>query len=146
MNFSSTRLPVTVLVIDDVRDTADSLADYLRAAHEYVVRVATDGATGLKWAAADPPDAVVCDLGLPGLDGLKVAEQLRDAVSPAPFLIAVTGFSGTDAATGPFDAYLVKPADPARIAALVGRFARQGTGTRGGGCCSRRPLKRIAGS
>ncbi len=119
--------PVTVLVIDDVRDTADSLADYLRTVHGFEVRVATDGATGLKWAVADPPAAVVCDLGLPGLDGLKVAEQIRDAVSPAPLLIAVTGFGGTftaDAAAGPFDAYFVKPADPARIAALVGRFAR----------------------
>ena len=127
MTASPNSPPVTVLVIDDVRDTADSLADYLRAVHGFEVRVATDGATGLKWAVADPPSAVVCDLGLPGLDGLKVAQQIRDAVSPPPLLIAVTGFGGTfteDAATGPFDAYLVKPADPARIAALVGRFAR----------------------
>jgi DNA-binding response OmpR family regulator len=127
MSVPTHRRPVTVLVIDDMKDAADKLAEYLRAAHGYDVRVATDGATGLKWAVADPPNAVVCDLGLPGLDGLKVAEQIRDALSPAPLLIAVTGFTGTftaDAASGPFDAYLVKPADPARIAALVGRFAR----------------------
>jgi DNA-binding response OmpR family regulator len=118
---------MTVLVIDDLKDAADALADYLRAGHGFEVRVATDGATGLKWVLADPPDAVVCDLGLPGLDGLKVAEQIRDALAPAPLLIAVTGFCGTytqDTATGPFDAYLVKPADPARIASLVGRFSR----------------------
>lgn len=113
---------VTVLVIDDVRDTAESLAEYLRTGHGFEVRVATDGETGLKWAQAEPPDAVVCDVGLPGLDGLQVARQIRETVVPTPLLIAVTGFGGIysqDTALGPFDHYLVKPADPREVAALV---------------------------
>jgi DNA-binding response OmpR family regulator len=119
--------PVTVLVIEDVRDTADSLAEFLRTGYGFDVRVATDGETGLKWAQADPPDAIVCDIGLPRLDGLQVARQVRDTVSPCPLLIAVTAYGGTfpqAAALGPFDHYLVKPADPFELAALIEPLSR----------------------
>jgi CheY-like chemotaxis protein len=124
---SEAHRPVTVLVIEDVQDTADTLAEFLREGYGFEVRVATDGETGLKWAQADPPDAVVCDIGLPRLDGLKVAEQVRDTVSPRPLLIAVTAYGGTytaAAAKGPFDHYLVKPADPFAVAALIEPLGR----------------------
>jgi len=114
--------PVTVLVIEDVRDTADTLAEFLTQGYGFDVRVATDGETGLKWAQCDPPDAVVCDIGLPGLDGLQVARQIRDTVSPCPLLIAVTAYGGTYTqaeALGPFDHYFVKPADPFDLAAVI---------------------------
>ena len=113
---------VTVLVIEDVQDTADTLAEFLTQGYGFEVSVAADGETGLKWAQADPPDAVVCDIGLPRLDGLKVAEQIRHTVSPCPLLIAVTAYGGTYTAAdalGPFDHYLVKPADPRAITALL---------------------------
>ena len=114
--------PVTVLVIEDLRDTAETLAEFLRTGYGFDVRVATDGETGLKWAQADPPDAIVCDIGLPRLDGLQVARQVRDTVSPCPLLIAVTAYGGTftqSAALGPFDHYLTKPADPATVIRLL---------------------------
>lgn len=114
---------VSVLVIEDLMDTADSLARFLHVGCGYDVRVAYDGEKGLKLAAADPPAAVVCDIGLPRVDGLKVASQLRDLLSPCPLLIAVTAYSGTfsreQALAAGFDYYLVKPADPFHIAALI---------------------------
>jgi DNA-binding response OmpR family regulator len=123
--------PVSVLVVEDVRDIADTLAEFLRLGYGFEVRVASDGATGLKWAAADPPDAIVCDLGLPGLDGRQVASQVRELVSPAPLLIAVTAYGGTftrEVAGEAFDHFFVKPADPFQIAALIEAHARRPRG------------------
>jgi DNA-binding response OmpR family regulator len=116
--------PVKVLVIDDAPDTAETLAEFLLQAYGYDARVAHDGTAGLESAKADPPAAVVCDLGLPGLNGLEVARRIRDSVSPCPLLIAVTGYGDTfpeEAAVDAFDFYAVKPANPFVIAALVGR-------------------------
>jgi len=123
--------PVSVLVIDDVQDTADSLAMYLRTANGFEVLTALDGEQGLKLAIADPPDAVVCDIGVPRVDGFQVAQQLADLLSPRPLLIAVTGFGGTfprEQALKVFDHYLVKPADPAEVASLIDAHVRHRPG------------------
>jgi len=123
--------PVSVLVIDDVQDAADSLALYFRAIHGFEAQTALDGEQGLKLAIADPPDAVVCDIGVPRLDGFQVARQLTDLLSPRPLLIAVTGFEGTfprEQALQVFDHYLVKPADPDEVAALIDAHVRRPPG------------------
>ncbi|HKB01375.1 MAG TPA: response regulator [Gemmataceae bacterium] len=114
--------PLSVLVIEDVADTANTLAEFLRTACGYEVAVAYDGETGLKRAVADRPDVVVCDIGLPRLDGFKVAQQITDRVSPKPFLIAITAYGGTfrrEQAMQVFDHYLTKPADPHTVAGLI---------------------------
>jgi two-component system, sensor histidine kinase len=114
--------PANVLVIEDNMDVADSITRFLRVGVGYEVRVAYDGATGLKMATADVPDAVVCDIAMPKLDGLRVAEELS-RLTPRPLLIAVTGFGGeypeARARAAGFDFYLVKPADPFAIDALI---------------------------
>jgi DNA-binding response OmpR family regulator len=123
--------PISVLVIDDLKDTADTLAEYLRQGCGYEVRVANDGVTGLKWAQKQPPDVVISDIGLPQLDGLQVARQIRETVFPCPLLIAVTAYGGTftrESAYEAFDYYHVKPADPRDIAALVGPIRRCDSG------------------
>src|SRR3954452_23289354 len=84
--------PVKVLVIDDAPDTAETLAEFLLQGFGFDARVAHDGKAGLAAAKADPPVAVVCDLGLPGLDGLESARRIRQTVAPCPLLIAVTGY------------------------------------------------------
>src|SRR6476469_7781426 len=66
----------SVLVIDDNMDAADSLARFLRIGAGFDVRVAYDGQSGVKSAVQQPPDAVVCDIGLPRLDGKQVAKEL----------------------------------------------------------------------
>jgi CheY-like chemotaxis protein len=114
--------PANVLVIEDNMDVADSITRFLRVGVGHEVRVAYDGASGVKMATADVPDAVVCDIAMPKLDGLKVAEELS-RLTPRPLLIAVTGYAGVypeaKARAAGFDFYLIKPADPFVIEALI---------------------------
>lgn len=119
---SAAARPISVLVIEDLTDTADSLAKFLHLGSGVEVRVAYNGETGVKMAFADPPDAVVCDIGLPRLNGLHVAAELAE-MKPKPLLIAVTAYGGVYtedlARAAGFDHYLVKPADPFEIERLI---------------------------
>jgi DNA-binding response OmpR family regulator len=128
MSDSSTAAPpVTVLVIEDLMDTADSLARFLHVGAGIEVRVAYNGEAGVKLAFADPPTVVVCDIGLPRLNGLRVASELAE-LKPKPLLIAVTAYGGVYtedlARAAGFDHYLVKPADPFEIERLILEHAR----------------------
>jgi signal transduction histidine kinase len=104
-----------VLVVDDNRDAAETLAEAL--AHEgHEVAVAYDGASALELAARCGPEIVLLDIGLPVLDGYEVARRLRKAQARAPLkLIAVTGYGQENdrakAAEAGFDAHVVKPVD-----------------------------------
>jgi DNA-binding response OmpR family regulator len=73
---------------------------------------AEDGNVGLESAARIRPDAVLVDIGLPGLDGFELARRLRAAGSKLR-LIALTGYGDSDhrrrGTEAGFDAYLVKP-------------------------------------
>lgn len=115
--------PASVLVIEDLADTADSLARFLRVGCGYQVSIAPDGERGVRTALATRPDVVVCDIGLPKLDGLEVARRLSQTEGYRPLLIAVTAYGGIypeeQAREAGFDHYLVKPADPFQIEALV---------------------------
>ena len=88
------------------------------------VRVAYDGPDGVKAGYEWKPDAVVCDIGLPGLNGYEVADELHQrAVTPPAKLIALTGY-GSDAdreraREHGFDAHLTKPADPDALLRLL---------------------------
>ena len=113
---------VSVLIIEDDVDTADSLARFLRLGCGYIVATAPDGLNGVRIAVENQPDVVVCDIGLPKKNGLLVAEELAEFL-PRPLLIAVTGFGdqvsqGLAEAVG-FDHFLLKPADPFRIEVLI---------------------------
>ena len=121
--------PLSVLVVDDQMDVADSLARFLRVAVGHEVRVAYNGIAAVRMAAAVVPEAVVCDLAMPKLDGLRAAEVLS-RLNPRPLLIALTAYSTeyTEAlarAAG-FDHYLTKPADPFAIEALIRHRQRPG--------------------
>jgi PAS domain S-box-containing protein len=112
-----------VLVIDDNRDAADSLAE-LVSMLGHRADVAYDGFAGLARAAEAPPDVVLCDIGLPGMDGYECARQLR-ALAPSRHLrlVAVSGYAQPEdvarAMEAGFDAHVAKPADPERIAGLL---------------------------
>lgn len=113
-----------VLIIEDNHDTADSLRLLLEVVG-HKVRVAATGPEGVQAADDWRPDVVVCDIGLPELDGYGVARELRRrAVSPPAKLIAVTAY-GTEedqakARAAGFQYHLTKPADPALLLKLVG--------------------------
>jgi two-component system, sensor histidine kinase len=108
-----------LLVIEDNRDYADSLATFFEIL-EHQVTVAYSGTAGLEAALHGDFDAIICDLGLPGLSGYEVAERLRQHPGPARvYLVAVTGY-GDDAARektvrSGFDAHLVKPVEAAAL-------------------------------
>jgi signal transduction histidine kinase/CheY-like chemotaxis protein len=120
--------PRRVLVVEDNPDTRAMLAACLESAgHE--VATAADGRSGLAAALERPCEVLVCDIGLPGLDGLGLIRTLRAANDGvAPLAIAVSGYGQPeDRARGleaGFDHYLVKPVSVEALLTVVGAAAR----------------------
>lgn len=87
------------------------------------VEVAHDGPSALDKAAANPPDVILCDLGLPGMSGHEVARALRASGAGGTRLVAVSGYAQPEdvkkAMEAGFDAHVAKPADPEEIARLL---------------------------
>lgn len=119
-------LDVRVLVVDDNVDAAESLAEILRLLGARVA-VAHDGAQALGVAAAaGAPDAVLLDIGLPGMDGYETAREWRRRYGGGAQLIALTGYGTAEdkrrtAAAG-FDGHLVKPVAADEITSLLARL------------------------
>ena len=120
---SPTASRVSVLVVEDNVDSAETLARILCLRAGFDVRIAFDGMAGLQSAIEHPPDAVVCDIGLPRMDGFQLARDLVSALPRKPLLIALTAYSHSYAEMPAFDAgfdhYLTKPADPTVIEELI---------------------------
>jgi DNA-binding response OmpR family regulator len=113
--------PRRILIIEDNEDTREALRLQLQVAgHD--VDVAATGPEGVKMAAVLQPDVVLLDIGLPGLDGYQVAQQLRTA-DYGPRLIAITGYGQPEdrerARNAGIEHYLVKPIDIAELAHLL---------------------------
>jgi two-component system, sensor histidine kinase len=114
-----------ILVIEDNHELADGMR-YLLEARGHSVAVAHDGPAGLRAALQRRPDAVVLDIGLPGLDGCETARRLRriDGLSGVR-IIAVTGFGRAAdrerSRRAGIDRHLVKPVSLAELeGALAG--------------------------
>lgn len=112
-----------ILIVDDNRDSANSLAKLLQMlGHE--VQTAADGMQALRQIGASQPEIVILDLGMPGMTGFEVARHLRQMKQVRqPLLIALTGF-GTEedrrmTQEAGFDAHLVKPVDLGALQMLV---------------------------
>src|SRR5262249_11393667 len=89
----SSGLPRRILVGDDNVDAAETLAVLLRL-EGHDVRVAHDGPEGLAAAAAHPPEIMILDLGMPGMDGFEVARRLREQPGGKDILLlALTGWA-----------------------------------------------------
>jgi signal transduction histidine kinase len=111
-----------VLVVDDNHDAAESLAQLVELfGHDAVV--AHDGPSAVAVVRARRPDVVLCDLGLPGMDGYEVAPALRAAGADGARLIAVSGYARPEdvrrARAAGFDGHIAKPPDPAEIERLL---------------------------
>ena len=112
-----------ILVVDDNRDAAVSLARLLRLkGHE--VRTAHDGAEGVALAAGFRPEVILMDLGMPNLDGYEAARRIRAGPGgTAPFLVALTGWGADDdrrrTHDAGYDRHLVKPVDMAALTKLI---------------------------
>ena len=120
-------VPKSVLVVDDEPKIVDVVGDYLRSAG-FSVTTAADGERALELARARPPDLVVLDLGLPGLDGLDVTRELRRASPPVPIIMLTARGEETDRVLGlelGADDYLVKPFSPRELVARVRAVLRR---------------------
>src|SRR5262249_48890314 len=112
-----------VLVVDDNRDSADSLATLLRLVGNDV-RTAYDGRQALEVAAQYQPEMGLLDIGLPGLDGLEVAwRRRRERGYGRPVLTALTGYGSEEdrrrSLAAGFDHHMVKPVDFASLQAVL---------------------------
>jgi two-component system CheB/CheR fusion protein len=112
-----------VLVIEDNADSAQALQTVLElGGHE--VRVASSGPEGIRIAHDLRPQVVLCDIGLPDMDGYAVANAFRtDSVLRSTFLIALTGYARPEdvarATAAGFHRHLAKPVSPERLMELI---------------------------
>jgi signal transduction histidine kinase/CheY-like chemotaxis protein len=112
-----------VLVVDDIADVADVLKMLLDL-EGYETRVAYSGAVALDSARNFSPDVVICDIGLPEMDGHEIARRLRRDPDIAPAtLIALTGWGAEGEVRrtreSGFDYHLVKPVDANALLELL---------------------------
>jgi CheY-like chemotaxis protein len=130
---------LSVLVVDDDPDTADTLAILLHLLG-YHTRAAHGGVEAQAMATEDRPDVVILDLMMPGVDGWELAHRLHP-VPPdrRPLLIAVTGCEGKEerrrAWEAGIDLYLIKPVLTSALTDVLEQY-RQVIGTDAACCLS----------
>jgi PAS domain S-box-containing protein len=112
-----------VLVVDDNRDAADSLAIMLQLSGNEVMTT-HDGDSALAQRDAFDPDVVLLDIGMPGMNGYEVARRWREgAGGMRALIVALTGWGQEDdkrrAVEAGFDHHLTKPVDPERLLAVL---------------------------
>jgi CheY-like chemotaxis protein len=114
-----------ILIIDDHDEIAQGFAQFLSKAGHSVL-TAGDGELGLTFAQEFKPQAVIIDIGLPGLDGFEVAQRLRTQAETAEaLLLAISGYSlkrfREIDAYAVFKHYLLKPVDPGVLLGVIER-------------------------
>ncbi len=120
-----------MLVVEDNQDAADTLCECLGLTG-HRVEVAYDGKEGLAKAREFRPEVVLCDIGLPEVDGFEVARALRqDSTLSAAFLVALTGYARTEdvrrAQLAGFDRHMAKPPDLEALERLIAEAPAHGT-------------------
>jgi CheY-like chemotaxis protein len=121
-----------ILVVDDNADAAEGVAMLLEV-FGYAVTVAGDGPAALEAARRQPPDVMLVDIGLPGMDGYELATRVRETPElNSVVLVALTGY-GLDedrrrAHAAGFAHHLTKPVPPAELRGLLATL--EGSGAR----------------
>ena len=118
-----------IMVVDDLRDSADSLA-LLFDALGHTTMTSYDGRQAVAAAREFTPDIVFLDINMPILDGYGAARSLRSLrVDTPPVLVALTAVSGPDAKRraddAGFDFYVTKPADFNVLITIVDDLSRR---------------------
>jgi two-component system, sensor histidine kinase len=114
-----------VLVVDDNRDAAESLATLVDMwGHEAII--VHDGPAALAAALEHRPDFILLDIGLPDMDGYEVARRLKaEERTSAAVLVAMTGYGRAEdmerSRAAGFDHHLVKPVDPDVVRRILAR-------------------------
>jgi CheY-like chemotaxis protein len=123
--------PLRILIVEDNRDSADSLKTLLEALR-YDAHVVYDGETGVQSSATLRPDVIVMDIGLPGISGYEAARQIR-ARNPdgRPTIVALTGWGQhadrQQSAQAGIDHHLVKPLDLAALKQILDSLPQPAT-------------------
>ncbi len=120
----------TILLVEDHNDLAASIGDYLEAAG-FAMDFAADGAIALNLLDENPYDAIVLDLMLPKIDGIRVCERLRERGDGTPILMLTARDQLEDKVSGfnaGADDYLVKPFEMEELAARVRALIRRARG------------------
>ncbi len=116
-------------MVDDDPTIADVVSKYLQ--HEgFSVETVGDGRVALDLAIANPPDLVILDLMLPGMDGLEVCRRLR-ALAPVPVIMLTARSAEDERIIGlelGADDYMAKPFSPKELVARVRAVMRRTTG------------------
>jgi two-component system CheB/CheR fusion protein len=126
-----------VLIIEDQADAAQSLREALElCGHE--VQVTDNGPAGLSRAREFRPEVVLCDIGLPGMDGYQVARVFRaDESLKDMFLVALSGYALPEdlqrAAEAGFDRHLAKPPRLDQLEELLSSLRRRSSKVRPAG-------------
>jgi signal transduction histidine kinase/DNA-binding response OmpR family regulator len=115
--------PMRVLVVDDNKDAAESLA-ILLGLEGHQVRICYDGPAALTCGGPWRPEVVLLDIGLPGIDGYEVARRLRaQDGTTGVLLVAITGYGQEEdrrrALEAGFDRHLTKPVDLTELRELL---------------------------
>jgi DNA-binding response OmpR family regulator len=116
-----------ILIVEDHDDLADALRTNLRS-EGYHAAVASDGRQALAMVRAEPPDIIVLDLGIPGLDGLTLLSRLRSEGFWCPVLILSARDSDSDKVEGfrlGADDYVTKPFRTVELMARVDAMGRR---------------------
>lgn len=119
--------PAEVLVVEDETQVRELISEALRR-DGYEVRVAADGSTAAKELAAQLPDLVLLDLGLPGIDGFEILQRLRSAGADVPVIVLTARGRDADRVQGlelGADDYVVKPVSTREIVARVRAVLRR---------------------
>lgn len=120
--------PLRLLVVEDNRDAAETLQELLEVwGHE--VCVTHSGPEALDVAGSFGPDVILCDIGLPGMDGYELAERLKAHPDVGrTYLVALTGYGSVEdrkrSQAAGFALHLTKPVDPAVLRRVLAEYAQ----------------------
>jgi signal transduction histidine kinase/ActR/RegA family two-component response regulator len=126
VTMDQTSQALRIMIVDDNVDASETLAMYLQAIG-HPVFVENDSRRAVERAKIEKAQVMLLDIGMPDIDGYKLAALLRSDIETSQILlIAVTGYGGEEdrrnAANAGFDHHLVKPIDLSRLTAILEKF------------------------
>jgi two-component system response regulator ResD len=125
----TTERPVRILVTEDDPTVSEVVTRYLQR-EGYQVEAASDGRAAVELVRRDPPDLMVLDLMLPGMDGFEVCRRVR-SLAPVPIIMLTARGQEADRVMGldlGADDYVAKPFSPRELTARVKSVLRRAGG------------------
>ena len=117
---------LSILIVEDNSDIAETTAALLEL-HGHTARTAQSGAEALRMAGESPPEVVILDIGLPGMDGFTLAGELVAMLERRPLIVVISGYTNlrTECLAAGCDHYFVKPVEPAVLDRTLKEYAEK---------------------